>query len=162
MMKSALAVLTLALSAAISPAYATPPPPAPPPDVDPAWFFEAPTGVYDERYDDYGSEVTVAGKGDRWLLLSYWDEENVTLYSDTRRGSRFYLTSCDEFNSQGEPIRVSRKQFMDRVADTPERAVVFTYDAERNSGTFVATTGYFAGEPYGNLYPCPDLPIPQD
>lgn len=128
-----------------------------------SYFAEAQSGFYNERYDDYGSDVMVIDR--KWLLLEYYgttpdgEDTTLSLYFGTRGGSRFYLTGCDGDNNAAAPIRVSRKTFMDRVANTPEREVEFTYDAERDSGVFVVTTGYFVnGE---GLYSCPGLP-PQD
>lgn len=118
-------------------------------------------GVYQEQYDDHGSEVSVIDG--RWLVLHFYgtapndEDTSLSLWFNIRKGSRFYLTGCDGTNIRTAPVRVSRKEFMDWVSTTFEREVEFTYDADQVRGTFIATTGYFVdGE---GLYTCPSLPL---
>lgn len=163
-MKTAAVAAAAALAVAaplVGQAQAAPPTPAAPPDA--SYFAEAQTGGYVERYDDLGSEVTVIDN--RWLVLDTYgstpdgDDTVLSLWFNTRKGSRFYLMTCDDTNNATERVQVSRKAFFDRVATTHEREIEFSYDAERDRGTFTVTTGYFIdGE---GLYQCPDLP-PQD
>jgi hypothetical protein len=156
----AVAALSLSLTALFAGQAQASPPPLPPVDLSEGGYFgEAPTGGYEGRYDESTANLTVLP--DRRLQLRYYglkpdgEDGELVLYFNTRSGSRFYLTGCDEQNTMTARVRVSRTTFLRRVAATPERELEITYDARRNRGTFTVTTGY---EVDGDLLPCPGLP----
>ena len=142
--KLVIAGLALGLSAlAGATGHAAPPTPTQP-DSDPGAVFEgeASTGTWDEAYDDHGSEVSVVDR--KYLFLRYYNGDDYAhVYFNIRGGSAFYLNYCDEEGFGQNIVQVSRKQFLERVASTQERRIHFTYDADRDSGVFVVTSGYY-------------------
>jgi hypothetical protein len=157
----AVAALSLCLTALLAGQAQASPPPPPPDDLSEGGYFgEAPTGVHTGRYDDVPtSELTVLP--DRRVLWRHFgvtpsgEDGELALYFNTRGGSRFYLTGCDEQNRQTEPVRVARTTFLRRIAVGHEREMEIVYDARRNRGDFVVTIGHLVD---GDLLPCPGLP----
>ena len=146
--KTAIVTLTLALTAPFgTAAHAAPPQPQPPSDLpEPREYFdvvfaEGYTGVHDESYDEDGSEVEVLDR--KWVTLHFnrGGELHVVYWFNTRRGSDFFMNFCDQ-NGEEYSARVTRKAFMERVATTWEEGAHFSYDAQRDRGTFRVATLY--------------------